>query len=153
MGVLGQMYRLLTVAGAHEADKASDRRPLQLRLNDARRELDIALREGRTDTAHLRLLAQEMERTFELRNTHARLLEGQGQEDAAMELYETNVTDMFAGAYPYERLLQIYTRTKAVKEAQRVARACLVHAANGLDAAIRAQCIETLQIPSDTPPE
>ncbi|TAK89410.1 MAG: hypothetical protein EPO09_17415 [Aquabacterium sp.] len=153
MGVLGQMYRLLTVAGAHEADKASDRRPLQLRLNDARRELDIALDAGRTDTAHLRLMVQEMERTFELRNTHARLLEGQDQEDAAMEIYETNVTDMFAGSVPYERLLQIYTHKKATKEAQRVARACLAHAAVDLDAATRALCLSTLQIPNEIDPE
>ncbi len=153
MGVLGQMYRLLTVAGAHEADKASDRRPLQLRLNDARRELEIALDAGRTDTAHLRLMVQEMERTFELRNTHARLLEGQDQEDAAMEIYESNVTDMFAGSFPYERLLEIYARQNAVKETQRVARACLAHAATNLDPALRTLCLTTLQIPSQIDPE
>lgn len=149
MGVLGQMYRLLTVAGAHEADKASDRRPLQLRLNDARRELDFAEREGRGDPDHLRLLVLEMERTFELRNTHARLLEGQDQEDAAMELYENNVTDMFAGAFPYERLLDIYTRQKAAKEAQRVARACLAHADLSEATELRERCITTLQIPHE----
>lgn len=153
MGVLGQMYRLLTVAGAHEADKASDRRPLQLRLNDARKELDIAEREGRGDPDHLRLLVLEMERTFDLRNTHARLLEGQDQEDAAMELYETNVTDMFAGVFPYERLLHIYTRQKASKEAQRVARACLAHADLSAVPDIRALCIATLQIPQENSPD
>lgn len=125
MGVLGQMYRLLTVAGPHDADKASERRPLQLRLNDARRELDVTLREGRPDAAHLRLLVQEMERTFELRNTHARLLEEQDQEDAAMEIYESNVTDMFADSFPYERLLDIRlqgARTSRSRHAEAIAK-------------------------------
>lgn len=152
MGVLGQMYRLLTVAGPHDADRASERRPLQLRLNDARRELDAALREGRPDTAHLRLLVQEMERTFELRNTHARLLEEQDQEDAAMEIYESNVTDMFADSFPYERLLDIYIRRKAVKEAQRVALACIAHASQKLGHQMREKCIATLHIVQESDP-
>jgi len=145
MGVLGQMFRLLSVAGPSQGVGPNDRRPVQLRINETRRALDLALRDGKPEAQHLKALIQEMTKELADRNTHAQQLETQDQEDAAMELYEANVADMFCGSLPYERLMTIYIRQGAKKEAQRVARACLAHAASGLPDHVRALCVTVLQ--------
>lgn len=145
MGVLGQMFRLLSVAGPSQGIGPDDRRPVQLRINETRRDLDLALRDGKPEASQLKALIQEMTKELADRNTHAQQLETQDQQDAAMELYEANVSDMFCGSLPYERLMRIYTRQGAKKEAQRVARACLAHASPGLSDEARALCVSVLQ--------
>jgi len=145
MGLLGQMYRLLTVAGPEQGAGTDDRRPLQLRINEYRRQLDMnSLPEGSPEAQHAKVMLHEMEKQLAERNTHAQELETQDQQDAAMELYEANVADMFDGSLPYERLLTIYTHQGAKKEAQRIARACLAHAAYQLSPDVRAMCLAVL---------
>lgn len=145
MGLLGQMYRLLTVAGPEQGAGTDDRRPLQLRINEYRRQLDMnSLPEGSHEAYHARVMLHEMEKTLAERNARGQELEAQDQLDAAMELYEANVADMFAGSFPYERLLTIYTQQGAKKEAQRIARSCLAHAAYELSDEVRAMCLAVL---------
>lgn len=145
MGVLGQLYRLLTVAGPSQGVGPDDRRPVQLRINEARRSLDLAMRDGKPQAQQLKAIIQEMSKELADRNKHAQELEQQDQQDAAMELYEANVSDMFSGSLPYERLITIYLKQGARKEAQRVARACLAHASSGLSDQARALCLSALQ--------
>lgn len=56
------------------------------------------------------------------RNLNGRTLETQGEEDKAIALYEENVSDLFDGDYPYDRLRVIYTKRKQLTEAIRVCR-------------------------------
>jgi len=56
------------------------------------------------------------------RNLRGKTLEAQGEEDKAILLYEENVSDLFGGDYPYDRLRVIYTKRKQLTEAIRVCR-------------------------------
>jgi hypothetical protein len=146
------MYRLLTVAGPHGTDESSERRPLQLRLNDAHRELALAESQDREDVPHLRSEVQRMAQSFVDKLARAQRLEAQQLVDEAVELYEEAVTDMYEGSLPYERLLAIYEHKRLHGEAQRVARCGLAHAAASLSEATRALCIDTLEIPREVAP-
>lgn len=144
VGILGRMYRLLTVAGPTQAGQA-DRRPLQLQINEARRELGRVTACGEDGGDALRARIHEMESVLTERNVHGVALEKQGQLDAAMALYEANVDDMFCGSHPYERLMFVYSQKGALEDAQRVARACLAHAIVDLPETVRARCLAVLQ--------
>jgi len=56
------------------------------------------------------------------RNLNGKTLETQGEEDKAIALYEENVSDLFDGSYPYDRLRVIYTKRNQLAEAIRVCR-------------------------------
>jgi tetratricopeptide (TPR) repeat protein len=56
------------------------------------------------------------------RNLNGKTLEAAGEIDKAITLYEENVSDLFAGDYPYDRLRVIYTKRKQFAEAIRVCR-------------------------------
>lgn len=146
MGILGQLFRVLSVAGQRDA-RVGERRPLQLQINDARRELEQALWDGQPDPAPIRARIDEMMRTLIERDLQGEVLETREQIDAAIALYEANVTDMSESSYAYERLLVIYMGQGAKREAQRVARACLIHAAGDLSDELRESCLQVLQIP------
>lgn len=145
MGILGQLFRVLSVAGQRDA-RVGERRPLQLQINDARRELEQALWDGQPDPAPIRARIDEMMRTLIERDLQGEVLETREQIDAAIALYEANVTDMSESSYAYERLLVIYTGQGAKREAQRVARACLIHAAADLSDELRESCLRVLQL-------
>lgn len=146
MGILGQLFRVLSVAGQRDT-RVGGRRPLQLQINDARRELEQALWDGQPDPAPIRARIEEMTRTLVERDLQGEVLETREQIDAAIALYEANVTDMSESSYAYERLLVIYTGQGAKREAQRIARACLIHAADDLSDELRESCLQVLQIP------
>ena len=57
------------------------------------------------------------------RNLNGKTLETQGEIDKAIALYEENVSDLFDGGYPYDRLRVIYTKRNQLAEAIRVCRA------------------------------
>jgi len=57
------------------------------------------------------------------RNVNGKTLETQGEVDKAIALYEENVSDLFDGDYPYDRLRVIYTKRNQLAEAIRVCRA------------------------------
>lgn len=139
------MYKLLNVAGpTHEGQE--DRRPLQLQINEAQRELERILFNGQTDTGGIAARIEQMSAVLAERNHHAQELEGQqDQMDAAMVLYEANVDDMFDGPQPYVRLMQIYDDKGAQEDAKRVARACLAHVTSGLPEDVRILCLDILQ--------
>lgn len=146
MGILGQLFRVLSVTGQRDT-RVGGRRPLQLQINDARRELEQALWDGQPDPAPIRARIEEMTRTLVERDLQGEVLETREQIDAAIALYEANVTDMSESSYAYERLLVIYTGQGAKREAQRIARACLIHAADDLSDELRESCLQVLQIP------
>ncbi len=54
------------------------------------------------------------------RNLNGKTLETQGEVDKAIALYEENVSDLFDGDHPYERLRVIYTKRNKFAEAIRV---------------------------------
>ena len=54
------------------------------------------------------------------RNLNGKTLETQGEVDKAIALYEQNVSDLFDGDYPYDRLRVIYTKRNQLAEAIRV---------------------------------
>jgi len=54
------------------------------------------------------------------RNLNGKTLEAAGEIDKAIVLYEENVSDLFAGDHPYDRLRVIYTKRKQFAEAIRV---------------------------------
>ena len=54
------------------------------------------------------------------RNLNGKTLEAASEIDKAIALYEENVSDLFAGDYPYDRLRVIYTKRKQFAEAIRV---------------------------------
>jgi hypothetical protein len=145
MGLLGQMFRLYTVAAPTEGAGAEDRRPVQLRLDDVRRRLAMAAEHPTEppaeDTAKLLHLAHDFERILTVRNVEGQRMEEVGHEDGAVELYEANVADMYSGPLPYSRLLEIYERRGETREVQRIARACLAHALVDLPADVRALCL------------
>ena len=145
MGLLGQMFRLYTVAAPTEGAGAEDRRPVQLRLDDVHRRLEMLAERPSEhaveDRAKLDHLAHDFERILSVRNAEGQRLEESGHEDAAVELYEANVADMYAGSSPYSRLIDIYERRGETREVQRIARACLAHALVDLPADVRAVCL------------
>ncbi len=57
------------------------------------------------------------------RNLNGKTLETQGKVDKAIALYEENVSDLFDGSHPYDRLRVIYTKRNQLAEAIRVCRA------------------------------
>jgi len=57
------------------------------------------------------------------RNLNGKTLETQGKIDKAIALYEENVSDLFEGDFPYDRLRIIYTKRNQFAEAIRVCRA------------------------------
>ena len=59
------------------------------------------------------------------RNVRGEELEKVGQVDAAIELYQANVSDLFYGKHPYHRLRVIYIRRKEYAKAIAVCRAFL----------------------------
>lgn len=145
MGILGRMYKLLNVAGP-TPEGQEDRRPLQLQINEAQRELDRAVYKGQTDNGAIQARIEQMQSVLAERNHHGQELERQqDQLDAAMALYEANVDDMFDGPHPYVRLMQIYDNKGALEDAKRVARACLAHVTSGLPEDVRALCLDILQ--------
>lgn len=56
------------------------------------------------------------------RNLNGKTLETKGEVDKAIALYEENVSDLFEGNYPYDRLRVIYTKRNQFAEAIRVCR-------------------------------
>jgi tetratricopeptide (TPR) repeat protein len=56
------------------------------------------------------------------RNILGNLLERTGRIDAAIEAYEANVLEGFAGSYPYERLAAIYRKRQLANHELRVLR-------------------------------
>lgn len=56
------------------------------------------------------------------RNLDAMELESAGRMDLAIELYEQNVEEGFAGDWPYSRLVLVYERQGDYAEAERVLR-------------------------------
>jgi len=56
------------------------------------------------------------------RNLNGKTLEAAGEVDKAIALYEENVSDLFSGDHPYDRLRVIYTKRKQFAEAIRVCR-------------------------------
>ena len=56
------------------------------------------------------------------RNLNGKTIETQGEVDKAIALYEENVSDLFEGDFPYDRLRIIYTKRKQLTEAIRVCR-------------------------------
>ncbi len=56
------------------------------------------------------------------RNLDGMELEATGRMDLAIELYEQNVNDGFAGDWPYSRLVLVYERQGAHEQAERVLR-------------------------------
>ncbi len=56
------------------------------------------------------------------RNLNGKTLEAAGEVDKAIALYEENVSDLFAGDHPYDRLRVIYTKRKQFAEAISVCR-------------------------------
>jgi hypothetical protein len=56
------------------------------------------------------------------RNLNGKTLEAAGEVDKAIALYEENVSDLFDGNHPYDRLRVIYTKRKQFAEAIRVCR-------------------------------
>ena len=56
------------------------------------------------------------------RNLNGKALEAAGEVDEAMTLYEENVSDLFEGDHPYDRLRVIYTKRKQFAQAIRVCR-------------------------------
>lgn len=103
--------------------------------------------DGQPDPAPIRARIEEMTRTLVERDLQGEVLETREQMDAAIALYEANVTDMSESSYAYERLLVIYTGQGAKWEAQRIARACLIHAADDMSDELRESCLQVLQIP------
>jgi len=59
------------------------------------------------------------------RNLNGKALETQGEVDKAIALYEENISDLFEGSHPYDRLRVIYTKRNQSAEAIRVCRAYL----------------------------
>ncbi len=57
------------------------------------------------------------------RNLNGITLEKQGEVDKAIALYEENISDLFGGDHPYDRLRVIYSKQKRFSEAIRVCRA------------------------------
>lgn len=147
MGILSQLFRVLSVAGQSRDTRVGDRRPLQLQINDARRELEQALWDGSPEPAPIRARIEAMTRTLVERDLQGEVLETREKLDAAIALYEANVMDMSESSYAYERLLVIYTGQGARRDAQRIARACLIHAAADLSDELRESCLQVLQIP------
>jgi len=64
-----------------------------------------------------------LEDIFADRNNDANKLEGYGQVDDAIALYEANLSDRYDGRYPYDRLYSIYARRHDYSNAIRVCRA------------------------------
>ena len=56
------------------------------------------------------------------RNLNGKTLEAAGEVDRAITLYEENVSDLFEGDHPYDRLRVIYTKRKQFAQAIRVCR-------------------------------
>jgi hypothetical protein len=54
------------------------------------------------------------------RNLEALALEGEGQTEEAIALYEQNIADGFEGDWPYGRLVAYYERQGRLDDAQRV---------------------------------
>jgi hypothetical protein len=63
---------------------------------------------------------RERAQTQTARNVAALEHEQRGEWDAAVELYEANVTEGFTGDWPYERLALLYTRRGQPAEVVRV---------------------------------
>lgn len=147
MGILGQLFRVFSAVGQSRDAFVGDRRPLQLQINEARRELEQALWDGKQDPSPIRARIDDLTRTLVERDLQGEMLETRQQIDAAIALYEANVMDMAESSHAYERLLHIYLDKGARREAQRVARACLIHAAGDLSEGLRQRCLQTLQIP------
>lgn len=59
------------------------------------------------------------------RNLDGMELESLGRIDLAIELYELNVAEGFAGDWPYSRLVSVYERQGAYDQAERVLRRAL----------------------------
>jgi tetratricopeptide (TPR) repeat protein len=59
------------------------------------------------------------------RNLDGMELESLGRIDLAIELYELNVAEGFAGDWPYSRLVNVYERQGAYDQAERVLRRAL----------------------------
>ena len=57
------------------------------------------------------------------RNLNGKTLETQGEVDKAIALYEENISDLFDGSHPYERLRVIYTKRNQLADAIRICRA------------------------------
>ena len=64
----------------------------------------------------------ELFRVMVDRNLTGKSLESAGKVDEAIQLYEANVDEWFAGDHPYDRLRVIYTRRKQHSDAIRVCR-------------------------------
>jgi tetratricopeptide (TPR) repeat protein len=60
------------------------------------------------------------------RNLNGKTLEAAGEIDKAIALYEENVSDLFDGDHPYDRLRVIYTKRKQFAEAIRVCRSFVI---------------------------
>ena len=140
------MYKLLAVAGPSQEGLTSNRRPLQLQVNDAKRDLHHALRDGHPDPHVIQAHIDQMVAVMAERNVRGQELEQHDQLDAAIALYEANVDDMFEGPHAFDRLLAIYEKHHAHEDAERIARACLVHCTEGLSEALRARCLLALHI-------
>ncbi len=70
-------------------------------------------------------VADEVLHVMMARNRQAEQHERTGQVQQAIQLYEENLADGFAGVRPYERLRLIYTRQRRRADAIRVCRAYL----------------------------
>jgi len=70
-------------------------------------------------------VAERLQSVMLERNAKAAGLERQGDVRHAVELYEANIADRFAGAQPYERLLEIYVQRGDWLNAARVGEAYL----------------------------
>ncbi|MDE2434055.1 MAG: hypothetical protein KGN37_14540 [Burkholderiales bacterium] len=146
VGILGKMFRVFNVAGLSREARAGDRRPLQLQINEAKRQLEVAQQSGHPDPGSILVHIDQMTGLLLDRNQQAQDLEKRGQMDAAVALYESNIDDMFDGSLPYERLIDFYTQQGAKEDAERVARACLVHCTSGVSEKLRARCLSTLEL-------
>ncbi|MGO9443627.1 MAG: hypothetical protein ACLPXB_02500 [Thiobacillaceae bacterium] len=61
------------------------------------------------------------------RNAEGEALERASQQARAIELYEANVKDCYAGSYPYERLRVLYASSARYADALRICRAYVEH--------------------------
>jgi tetratricopeptide (TPR) repeat protein len=84
---------------------------------------------------HERISAQEkmLASIMVDRNLIGQELEAANREDEAIELYEANVQDEFAGSHPYRRLAIIYRKRKQFDEEVRVLRQALTTAGHTMN--------------------
>ncbi|NTV01908.1 MAG: hypothetical protein HGB04_03870 [Chlorobiaceae bacterium] len=69
--------------------------------------------------------AQAIEDILVDRNLQGIEYEKSGNDIEAIKLYEQNITDLFDGSHPYERLRIIYTSKNRYTDAIRVCQACI----------------------------